>query len=406
MFLHFAMEVGMDAAIVSASKILPLAKIEPEHQEVCRKLIFDERQFDGDICTYDPLGELTTLFQGKTTKRDRSQDDQLPVEERLKRHIIDGERIGLEAQLAKALETHPPLEIINVFLLDGMKVVGELFGSGQMQLPFVLQSAETMKAAVAYLEPFMEKAESGNNAKGTFLIATVKGDVHDIGKNLVDIILSNNGYKVINLGIKQPVDNIIDAYEQHKADCIAMSGLLVKSTAFMKDNLATFNERGIRVPVILGGAALTPKFVYEDCQNTYKGKVIYGKDAFSDLHFMDKLMPAKAAGEWDDLKGFLNEVDETSEVSTNGDQENGLGAQSLAPLQEAEAAEPAPIDTRRSDDVTLDIERPTPPFWGTKILQPEDIPYRRGVWVSGFASFDCWTVAVPQTSKPIAGRVR
>jgi len=374
MFLHFAMEAGMDAAIVSANKILPLAKIEPEHQEVCRKLIFDERQFEGDICTYDPLGELTTLFQGKTTKRDRSQDDSLPVEERLKRHIIDGERIGLEVQLAKALEKHPPLEIINVFLLDGMKVVGELFGSGQMQLPFVLQSAETMKAAVAYLEPFMEKADSGNNAKGTFLIATVKGDVHDIGKNLVDIILSNNGYKVINLGIKQPVDNIIDAYEQHKADCIAMSGLLVKSTAFMKDNLATFNERGITVPVILGGAALTPKFVYGDCQNTYKGKVIYGKDAFSDLHFMDKLMPAKAAGEWDDLKGFLNEVDETSEVLTNGDKDNGVGAQGLAPLQEAEAAEPAPIDTRRSDDVTLDIERPTPPFWGTKILQPEDIP--------------------------------
>ena len=366
MFLHYAMEVGMDAAIVSASKILPLAKIEPEHQEVCRKLIFDERQFDGDICTYDPLGELTTLFQGKTTKRDRSQDDQLPVEERLKRHIIDGERIGLEEQLAKALETHPPLEIINVFLLDGMKVVGELFGSGQMQLPFVLQSAETMKAAVAYLEPFMEKADSGNNAKGTFLIATVKGDVHDIGKNLVDIILSNNGYKVINLGIKQPVDNIIDAYEQHKADCIAMSGLLVKSTAFMKDNLATFNERGIRVPVILGGAALTPKFVYEDCQNTYKGKVIYGKDAFSDLHFMDKLMPAKAAGEWDDLKGFLNEVDETS---TNGHKE------SVAEVKEAEVSvEPAVIDTRRSEDVAVDIERPTPPFWGTKILQPEDIP--------------------------------
>jgi len=312
------------------------------------------------------LGELTTLFQGKTTKRDRSQDDQLPVEERLKRHIIDGERIGLEAQLAKALEKHPPLEIINVFLLDGMKVVGELFGSGQMQLPFVLQSAETMKAAVAYLEPFMEKADSGNNAKGTFLIATVKGDVHDIGKNLVDIILSNNGYKVINLGIKQPVDNIIDAYEQHKADCIAMSGLLVKSTAFMKDNLATFNERGITVPVILGGAALTPKFVYGDCQDTYKGKVIYGKDAFSDLHFMDKLMPAKAAGEWDDLKGFLSEVEETS---TNGHKE------SVAEVKEAEVSvEPAVIDTRRSEDVTVDIERPTPPFWGTKILQPGDIP--------------------------------
>src|SRR4028119_119460 len=374
MFLHEAMQAGMDSAIVSPNKILPLAKIDPQHQEICRKLIYDEREFDGDICVYDPLGDLTTVFAGKTTKRDRTEDASLPVEERLKQHIIDGERIGLDIQLAKALETYPPLHIINTFLLDGMKVVGELFGSGQMQLPFVLQSAETMKAAVAYLEPHMEKSESGDNAKGTFMIATVKGDVHDIGKNLVDIILSNNGYKVINLGIKQPVDNIIDAYEQHKADCIAMSGLLVKSTAFMKDNLATFNERGIRVPVILGGAALTPKFVYEDCQNTYKGKVIYGKDAFSDLHFMDKLMPAKAAGEWDDLKGFLNEVDETSEVSTNGHKENGLGAQGLVPLQEAEAAEPAPIDTRRSDDVTLDIERPTPPFWGTKILQPEDIP--------------------------------
>lgn len=375
MFLHYATEAGMDAAIVSASKILPLAKIEPEHQEVCRKLIFDERQFDGDICTYDPLAELTTLFAGKTTKRDRSQDSTLPVEERLKRHIIDGERIGLEEQLAKALKTHPPLEIINVFLLDGMKVVGELFGSGQMQLPFVLQSAETMKAAVAYLEPYMEKSESGNNAKGTFLIATVKGDVHDIGKNLVDIILSNNGYKVINLGIKQSVDSIIDAYEQHQVDCIAMSGLLVKSTAFMKDNLEKFNERGITVPVILGGAALTPKFVYGDCQNAYKGKVIYGKDAFSDLHFMDKLMPAKAAGEWDNLQGFLHEVEENEQViveeetlTPKGSHAGGEGSKSRSD------SKPLEVDTRHSDDVAVDIKRPTPPFWGTKILQPQDIP--------------------------------
>ena len=372
MFLHLAMEAGMDAAIVSASKILPLAKIEPEHQEVCRKLIFDERQFDGNICTYDPLGELTTLFEGKTTKRDRSQDENLPVEERLKRHIIDGERIGLDEQLAKALEKYPPLEIINVFLLDGMKVVGELFGSGQMQLPFVLQSAETMKAAVAYLEPFMEKADSGNNAKGTFIIATVKGDVHDIGKNLVDIILSNNGYKVINLGIKQPVDNIIDAYEQHKADCIAMSGLLVKSTAFMKENLQTFNERGITVPVILGGAALTPKFVHEDCQKAYKGKVIYGKDAFSDLHFMDKLMPAKAAGNWEDLKGFLDEVEGNGHTPV-------VEQASTLPLKESveeggqDAHPTREVDTKRSEAVAIDIERPTPPFWGTKLLQPEDI---------------------------------
>ncbi|MEH1788880.1 methionine synthase [Nostoc sp.] len=372
-FLHEATTAGMDAAIVSANKILPLSKIDARHQEICRQLIYDERKFEGNACVYDPLGELTTVFAGVTTKRDRSLDESLPIPERLKRHIIDGERIGLEEHLKKALEEHPPLEIINTFLLDGMKVVGELFGSGQMQLPFVLQSAETMKAAVAFLEPFMEKSESGNNAKGTFIIATVKGDVHDIGKNLVDIILSNNGYKVINLGIKQPVENIINAYEQYKPDCIAMSGLLVKSTAFMKENLEVFNEKGISVPVILGGAALTPKFVYEDCQKTYKGKVVYGKDAFSDLHFMDKLMPAKAADNWQDLQGFLNEV-ETAEVSTNGNKEP------KATTTEETSSEPKEVDTRRSEAVAIDIERPTPPFWGTKLLQPSDIPIEEIFW--------------------------
>ncbi|WGV27961.1 methionine synthase [Halotia branconii] len=372
-FLHEAMTAGMDAAIVSASKILPLSKIEAQHQDICRHLIYDQRQFAGDVCVYDPLGELTTLFEGVTTKRDRSLDESLPIEERLKRHIIDGERIGLEEHLTTALEQYPPLQIINTFLLDGMKVVGELFGSGQMQLPFVLQSAETMKAAVAYLEPFMEKSDAGNNAKGTFIIATVKGDVHDIGKNLVDIILSNNGYKVINLGIKQPVENIIQAYEQHHADCIAMSGLLVKSTAFMKENLEVFNEKGITVPVILGGAALTPKFVNQDCQNTYKGKVVYGKDAFSDLHFMDKLMPAKAASNWDDFQGFLDEVSETAE-STNGHNESVKIAEEKAPAELKE------IDTRRSEAVALDIERPTPPFWGTQLLQPSDIPIEEVFW--------------------------
>jgi 5-methyltetrahydrofolate--homocysteine methyltransferase len=373
MFLHEATQAGMDGAIVSAAKILPLAKIDPQHQEVCRQLIYDQRRFEGEVCVYDPLAELTTLFAGVTTKRDRSQDESLPVEERLKRHIIDGERIGLEDQLTKALATYPPLEIINTFLLDGMKVVGELFGSGQMQLPFVLQSAETMKAAVAYLEPFMEKAESGNNAKGTFLIATVKGDVHDIGKNLVDIILSNNGYRVINLGIKQPVDAIIDAYEQHKADCIAMSGLLVKSTAFMKENLEVFNERGITVPVILGGAALTPKFVYEDCQNVYKGQVIYGRDAFSDLHFMDKLMPAKVAGQWDDQIGFLNQEGQPIVASVAEVTESA--APEVAPVAEA-----LPEDTVRSEAIDPNIPRPTPPFWGTKILNPSDIPWDELFW--------------------------
>ncbi|AKG23541.1 methionine synthase [Calothrix sp. 336/3] len=376
MFLHEAMQVGMDGAIVSANKILPLAKITPEHQQVCRDLIYDARRFEGNVCVYDPLGELTTMFEGVTTKKDKGVDENLPIEERLKRHIIDGERIGLEDALKQALEQYPALDIINIYLLDGMKVVGELFGSGQMQLPFVLQSAETMKFAVAYLEPFMEKSESGNNAKGTFIIATVKGDVHDIGKNLVDIILSNNGYRVINLGIKQPVENIIDAYEKHHADCIAMSGLLVKSTAFMKENLEVFNEKGITVPVILGGAALTPKFVYQDCQNTYKGKVVYGKDAFSDLNFMDKLMPAKSASNWDDSQGFLGSFAdageeffrEVEEVKTEKNRDRNTDNA------------PKEIDTRRSESVDVDINRPIPPFWGSQLLQPEDISLEDLFW--------------------------
>ncbi|WAL60525.1 methionine synthase [Thermocoleostomius sinensis] len=377
MFLHEAMAAGMDAAIVSAAKILPLAKIEPAHQEVCRQLIYDQRRFEGDVCVYDPLTELTTLFEGVSAKDTRSKHGlaELPIEERLKRHIIDGERIGLEDALSVALQQYPPLDIINTFLLDGMKVVGELFGSGQMQLPFVLQSAETMKAAVAYLEPHMEKSESGNHAKGTFIIATVKGDVHDIGKNLVDIILTNNGYRVINLGIKQPVDNIIDAYYEHNADCIAMSGLLVKSTAFMKENLQVFNDRGITVPVILGGAALTPKFVYDDCQNTYNGRVIYGKDAFSDLHFMDKLMAAKAKGEWEDLTGFLHEA-ELEPAQTNGSRSETTAEviEEMAQHTEALSLQASATDTTRSDAVAVEIDRPTPPFWGTKVLQPADIP--------------------------------
>ncbi|MGD2182212.1 methionine synthase [Lusitaniella coriacea] len=367
-FLNDAMEVGLDAAIVSASKILPLSKIEPDHQKICRDLINDSRQFEGEACTYDPLGKLTTLFAGKKAKKEQAIDANLPVEERLKQHIIDGERIGLDAALEEARQKHPPLDIINIFLLNGMKVVGELFGSGQMQLPFVLQSAQTMKAAVAHLEPYMEKDEGSSNAKGTVVIATVKGDVHDIGKNLVDIILSNNGYKVVNLGIKQPVENIIKAYEEHQADCIAMSGLLVKSTAFMKENLATFNDRGITVPVILGGAALTPKFVHQDCQNTYQGQVIYGKDAFSDLHFMEKLMPAKSSEQWDNLQGFLGEfAEEKGKVIVEKESKESGSSQ---PSEDVEI----PVDTTRSEAVEIEIERPTPPFWGTKILQSEEIP--------------------------------
>ncbi|MBD2104394.1 methionine synthase [Leptolyngbya sp. FACHB-261] len=370
-FLHDCTEAGLDSAIVSASKILPLARIEESHQTVARQLIYDQRQFEGDICTFDPLTQFTDLFAGATTKQLKSVTNNLPLEEQLTRRIIDGERIGFNDLLVEALKKYPPLEIINTFLLDGMKVVGELFGSGQMQLPFVLQSAETMKSAVAYLEPFMEKAEG--SSKGVVIIATVKGDVHDIGKNLVDIILSNNGYRVINLGIKQPVDSIIQAYREHQADCIAMSGLLVKSTAFMKENLEVFNEQGITAPVILGGAALTRKFVEVDCQNAYKGKVIYGKDAFSDLHFMDKLMPAKVAGQWDDAVGFLN-----GQPIALPEEQPILESLTEPLTPEAEKLDPTEsvlevIDTRRAETVSAEIERPLPPFWGTKVLGPAEI---------------------------------
>src|SRR5437588_7583447 len=239
-FLHEAVTAGLDSAIVNASKIEPLNRIEERQLKVALDLIYDRREFDGDVCTYDPLGEFTTLFEGVTTKSKKKESRGDTIEEKLKFHIIDGEKLELEDHLKLALEKYSALEIINNILLEGMKVVGELFGSGQMQLPFVLQSAEAMKTAVRFLEPFMEK-KGGATAKGTMVLATVKGDVHDIGKNLDDIILTNNGYKVINLGIKQTIDAILSSYEEHKADAIGMSGLLVKSTLIMKDNLELMN---------------------------------------------------------------------------------------------------------------------------------------------------------------------
>jgi 5-methyltetrahydrofolate--homocysteine methyltransferase len=287
-FLHDAVEAGLAAAIVNASKILPLNRFSELEIQVARELIYDKRRFEGDICTYDPLTEFTKLFEGATSRTVKKDTSDMPVEERLKSHIIDGEKIGLEDNLKLALEKYSALDIINTILLDGMKTVGELFGSGQMQLPFVLQSAEAMKAAVRFLEPFMEKAGSATE-KGTMVLATVKGDVHDIGKNLVDIILTNNGYKVINLGIKQPIEAILQASEEHKADAIGMSGLLVKSTLIMKDNLELMNERGISVPVVLGGAALTRRYVEDDLKSLYAGQLFYARDAFDGLHTMDDL---------------------------------------------------------------------------------------------------------------------
>ncbi|BDM82935.1 methionine synthase [Acaryochloris marina] len=380
-FLNEAMKAGMDGAIVSAAKILPLSKIDDDHQQVCLDLIYDNRRFEGDICTYDPLTKLTELFAGVSTKDARASASlaDLPIDQRLKQHIIDGERIGLEDALKVALdEGHKALAIVNTFLLDGMKVVGELFGSGQMQLPFVLQSAETMKSAVAFLEPYMEKieGEDEDRGKGKFLIATVKGDVHDIGKNLVDIILTNNGYKVINLGIKQAIEAIVEAYEEHQPDCIAMSGLLVKSTAFMKENLAAFNAKGITVPVILGGAALTPKFVYGDCQETYQGQVIYGKDAFADLTFMDRLMPAKEQQCWVDTEGFSGEFAQFNQKGRKAIED--LDRELNGDQQKSD--QPTVIDTERSTAVSIDIERPAPPFWGTKILQSNDLDLEELFW--------------------------
>lgn len=377
-FLHDCCEAGMDAAIVSPAKILPLIKIDHDHQKVCRDLINDARQFDGDACVYDPLTELTTLFEGVSTKDARASGPSLadlPVEERLKQHIIDGERIGLEDALNEGLQSYAPLDIVNTYLLDGMKVVGELFGSGQMQLPFVLQSAETMKAAVAFLEPHMEKEDSGKrSAKAKFLIATVKGDVHDIGKNLVDIILTNNGYEVINLGIKQDVGAIIAAQQEHEADCIAMSGLLVKSTAFMKDNLQAFNEAGIDVPVVLGGAALTPRFVNKDCSDVYNGKVIYGRDAFTDLRFMDAFVEARKDGSWNNLKGFINGNPEG--ISLGGDCEPASDEtpDAGASTPDSEQSANLQVTDERSDAVPEEAAL-QPDFLGSKVLQGvEQIP--------------------------------
>ncbi|BCB75521.1 hypothetical protein Pflav_019310 [Phytohabitans flavus] len=278
-FLHECVEAGLTSAIVHASKILPMSKIPEEQRSVALDLVYDRRR-EG----YDPLQRFIELFEGvdvASARANRAQElAALPLEERLKRRIIDGERNGLEADLDEALTTRSALLIINDILLDGMKVVGELFGSGQMQLPFVLQSAEVMKTAVAYLEPHMDKADDGG--KGRIVLATVRGDVHDIGKNLVDIILSNNGYEVVNIGIKQPINAILDAAEQHQADAIGMSGLLVKSTVIMKENLQEMDTRGVasRWPVLLGGAALTRAYVEDDLRSMFTGQVHYARDAF------------------------------------------------------------------------------------------------------------------------------
>ena len=371
-FLDECIKAGLDSAIIAPNKILPLSKISEETKKLCLDLIYDKRKFEDDICIYDPLVELTKAFQDLSIqdfKKASSENKNLTLEESLKNHIIDGEKIGLEDQLNKALKKYKPLEIINTFLLDGMKVVGDLFGSGQMQLPFVLQSAETMKFAVSILEPYMETVDE-NISNGKLLIATVKGDVHDIGKNLVDIILTNNGYDVINLGIKQDVSAIIDAQKKHNADCIAMSGLLVKSTAFMKDNLEAFNNENISVPVILGGAALTPKFVNEDCSKIYKGKILYGKDAFTDLKFMNEYMDNKKKGNWSNTEGFIN--NEGININLASSKSNSQAVKKSISIH----TETSKLNLKENFIRSKFINEEDPiqaPFLGTKVLNDVDI---------------------------------
>lgn len=358
-FLHECVQAGMNSAIVNASKILPLSRFNEHEIEVALDLIYDRRRFEGDICLYDPLAEFTKLFEGKSTKSIKADTQNLTVEEKLKRHIIDGEKIGLEENLKKALEKYSPLDIINNILLDGMRVVGDLFGSGKMQLPFVLQSAEVMKVAVKFLEPFMEKVEGV--CKGTMVLATVKGDVHDIGKNLVDIILTNNGYRVINLGIKQPIEEILKAYEEHKADAIGMSGLLVKSTLIMRDNLEIMNERGITVPVILGGAALNRRYVEEELIPLYKGRLFYARDAFDGLHAMDEITGQKS----DRAK---------AQIKSNGKQEL-LAEEAKIGKKIRHLSSKTKHDTTHTkrSNVSIDVPIPKAPFYGSKVVHVKDL---------------------------------
>jgi 5-methyltetrahydrofolate--homocysteine methyltransferase len=350
-FLHECVQAGLDSAIVHPSKITPMARIEDRQRQVALDLIYDRRRFDGDECTYDPLQEFLQLFDGvelATSKNARAEAlAALPLFDRLQRRIIDGEKVGLEDDLKEAMASGmPPLEIINNHLLEGMKVVGELFGKGEMQLPFVLQSAEVMKTAVAILEPFMEK--TGDEGRGTILLATVKGDVHDIGKNLVDIILTNNGYRVVNIGIKQTINQIIDGATESNADAIGMSGLLVKSTVIMKENLQEITARGLdqKWPIVLGGAALTRAYVEQDLAALFPGEVRYARDAFEGLRLMDAIMAVK----------------------------RGEPGAALPALRERKVAntriksEEIAIDTTRSD-VAVDVDIPVPPFFGSRVVK-------------------------------------
>jgi 5-methyltetrahydrofolate--homocysteine methyltransferase len=345
-FLHECREAGLDAAIVHAARIMPMHRIDDRAREVALDLIYDRRA-DG----YDPLTELMAMFEGIDAAQIEQEDRTgWTVEERLKHRIIDGDRDGLESDLAEQLTSRPALSIVNDVLLEGMKVVGDLFGRGEMQLPFVLQSAETMKASVAYLEPHMEKADAGG--KGRVVLGTVKGDVHDIGKNLVDIILTNNGYEVHNIGIKAPLSAFVDKAVEVDADAIGMSGLLVKSTLIMRENLEELNTQGLAdIPVLLGGAALTRTYVERDLRQVYEGRLFYGKDAFEGLHTMDQLMSGKKSGVLDPDFG------------------RAPGGRVLPPRRSEMEAERAVTAAAVRSDVATDVEIFAPPFLGARVAK-------------------------------------
>lgn len=360
-FLHELTEAGLTSAIVHASKILPLNKIEEAHLNAALDLIYDRRTDD-----HDPLSVFIDLFKDITSVSDAAKTSKnLTLEEQLQEHIIDGEKEGLSETIESALKKYQPLEIINDHLLAGMKVVGELFGSGQMQLPFVLQSAEVMKMAVAQLEPLMDRVEG--ESRGTIVLATVKGDVHDIGKNLVDIILSNNGYTVHNLGIKQPIADILKALESTKADAIGLSGLLVKSVNVMEDNLRELNERGIKVPVLLGGAALTRHYAESHLRTIYEGSVYYGKDAFEGLHVMDRL-------ESNTLHEIDQEVEERLTKRSDAEKKVASSAARRAESQDVFAeTKQAGVAVAERSEVAQDNRVPEAPFWGTRVHTDLDL---------------------------------
>jgi len=360
-FMNELVEAGLTSAIVHSSKILPKNRIPDAQWDAAMELIYNRwpdeaiALNDGSL-TKDPLQIFINLFdENQVADAATPQTADLSLEQRLQKHIIDGEKKNLIETLEEARTKYEPLIIINDHLLAGMKVVGELFGSGQMQLPFVLQSAEVMKMAVAHLEQYMDKVDG--ETKGKVILATVKGDVHDIGKNLVDIILTNNGYTVYNLGIKQPVAAILDAWRQHKADAIGMSGLLVKSVNVMEDNLKELNTLGITAPILLGGAALSKHYCESHLRSVYQGKVYHGRDAFEGLRIMDLLQSGKGAELDSEIEARLTKRADVDAKLEALEEEK----------QEREAASGVALLMRSA--VSTEIAVPKAPFFGDRMVE-------------------------------------